>query len=59
MPEAIAVHYLDNLDAKLHIYIEKIRTDNDPASEWTDYVRGLDTKIYKRDVMNIRPPARS
>ncbi len=54
MPEAIAIHHLDNLDAKLHIYLERIRTDADPASEWTEYVRGLDTKIYKKDVMGIR-----
>lgn len=54
MPEAVAVHYLDNLDAKLHIFTERIRTDNDATSEWTEYVRGLDTKIYKRDVMGIR-----
>ncbi len=54
MPEAVALHYLDNLDAKLHIYTERIRNDNDPASEWTEYVRGIETKIYKRDVMGIR-----
>lgn len=58
MPEAVALHHLDNLDAKLHIYCEKIRGDNDPASEWTEYVRGLDTKIYKRDVLGVRGGAK-
>jgi 3'-5' exoribonuclease len=52
--EAVAVHYLDNLDAKLHMYLTRIKTDNDPASDWTEYVRSLDVKIFKKDVMGIR-----
>ena len=54
MPEAIAIHYLDNLDAKLHMYLDKIERDPDPASDWTQYVRSLETKIYKKDVMGTR-----
>lgn len=59
MPEAVAVHYLDNLDAKLNMYLSKIEGDNDPASEWTDYVKSLDVKIFKKDVMGIRKPPES
>jgi 3'-5' exoribonuclease len=55
--EAVAVHYIDNLDAKLNMYLTKINNDNDPASDWTEYVRSLDVKIFKRDVMGIRKPA--
>ncbi|MGQ9651602.1 MAG: 3'-5' exoribonuclease YhaM family protein [Phycisphaerae bacterium] len=54
MPEAVAVHYLDNLDAKLNMFITRIAADPDPASDWTEYVRGLDVKIFKKDVMGIR-----
>jgi 3'-5' exoribonuclease len=54
MPEAVAVHHLDNLDAKLNMYLGKIKSDPDPASDWTEYVRGLDVKIFKKDVMGIR-----
>lgn len=54
LPEAVAVHYLDNLDAKLNMYFNKIYGDNDPASDWTEYVRSLDVKIFKKDVMGIR-----
>ncbi len=54
LPEAVALHHLDNLDAKLHMYLNKIDSDNDPASDWTEYVRSLETKIYKKDVMGIR-----
>lgn len=55
MPEAVAVHHLDNLDAKLNMYLARIEADPDPASDWTEYVRGLDVKIFKKDVMGIRP----
>ena len=53
-PEAIAIHHLDNLDAKLHMFLRHIDDDPDPKSHWTKYVRGLDTRIYKRDVMGVR-----
>jgi 3'-5' exoribonuclease len=54
MPEAIAIHHIDNLDAKLQMYLQKIEADPDASSDWTEYIRGLDTKIYKKDVMGIR-----
>jgi 3'-5' exoribonuclease len=54
MPEAVAIHHLDNLDAKLNMYLTKIKSDPDPASDWTEYVRGLDVKIFKKDVMGVR-----
>jgi len=53
-PEAIAIHHLDNLDAKLNLYLSKIKNDPDPAGEWTEYVRAAETKIFKKDVLGIR-----
>ncbi|GAG00316.1 unnamed protein product, partial [marine sediment metagenome] len=46
-PEAIAVHYLDNIDAKLHLYLREIDADPDEQSHWTQFQRSLDTRIYK------------
>ena len=54
VPEAIALHHLDNLDAKLHQYVKQINADPDPQSNWTQYQRQLSTKIYKKDVMGVR-----
>jgi 3'-5' exoribonuclease len=54
LPEAIAIHHLDNLDAKLHMYLTKIRNDPDPASDWTEYVRSLETRIFKKDILGTR-----
>ncbi len=54
MPEAIAIHHLDNLDAKLHMYLHRIETDKDVDADWTGYLRSIETKLYKIDVLNIK-----
>lgn len=57
IPEAIAVHYLDNLDAKITMFLAEIENDRDPASHWTNFNRALETKVYKPDVMGVRKGA--
>ncbi len=54
VPEAAAIHYLDNLDAKVSMLVAEIENDPDPASQWTNYNRALETKVYKPDVMGAR-----
>jgi len=54
IPEAIAIHYLDNLDAKVHMFLAEIENHPDDASHWTNYNRALETKIFKPDVMGTR-----
>lgn len=54
IPEAAAVHYLDNLDAKVNMFLAEIENDPDPASHWTNYNRALETKIFKPDLMGTR-----
>ena len=51
----MAIHYLDNLDAKVNLFLAEIENDPDPASNWTNYNRALETKIYKPDVTGTRP----
>ncbi len=45
--EAIALHYLDNLDAKLHEFARTIADDPDGQSRWTPFVPRLDRKLFK------------
>jgi len=45
--EAVALHYLDNLDAKLEQVREQIQTAPDTESKWTPYVRSLERRLYK------------
>jgi len=50
-PEAIALHYLDNLDAKLELCRREIAEANatDPDANWTTYVRSLERRLFKAD----------
>lgn len=57
VPEAIAIHYLDNLDAKVNMFLAEIENDRDPASHWTNYNRAVETRIYKPDIMGVRGEA--
>jgi 3'-5' exoribonuclease len=46
-PEAIALHYLDNFDAKLHTFTRDIRQDPNPESAWTAFNQSLDRRLFK------------
>ncbi len=54
IPEAVAVHYLDNFDAKVNLFLAAIEDDRDPDSRWTEFQRAVETKIYKPDVTGTR-----
>lgn len=47
-PEAMALHYLDNLDAKMHMFFREIANDTDDDASFTSFQRQLDVRIYKR-----------
>ena len=46
-PEAIILHMIDNLDAKLHEFTRAIEDDPNGASHWTLFIPRLDRKIFK------------
>ena len=46
-PEAIALHQIDNLDAKLHEFTRAIRDDPNAKSNWTPFNPRLDRKLFK------------
>lgn len=45
--EAIALHHLDNLDAKMHSLGQLIREDANTDSSWTPYQAHLGRKLFK------------
>lgn len=45
--EAIALHLLDDLDAKVHGFDQLIREDTNSDSSWTTYHPNLGRKLYK------------
>lgn len=46
-PEAVALHSIDNLDAKLHEFTRAIQDDPNSGSHWTLFIPRLDRKIFK------------
>src|SRR5437764_15153476 len=49
-PEAIALHYLDNFDAKVHSFTRDIRDDRNQESAWTPYNQSLQRRLFKGSV---------
>ena len=45
--EAIALHYLDNLDAKMHSIGQLIKEDASGDSHWTSFQPSLNRKLFK------------
>jgi 3'-5' exoribonuclease len=45
--EAVALHYLDNLDAKLFSLGQLIRDDVNTDSNWTPFQANIQRKLYK------------
>jgi len=55
-PEALLVHYLDDLDGKLEAMFRAIREDSG-SGNWTPFSRNLDRMYYKRRWPAIPGPA--
>ena len=52
--EAVMVHYLDNLDAKLTMVFNAIEGDLDEKSDWTGWIPALETRVFKPDPTKSR-----
>jgi len=46
-PEAIALHHLDNLDAKVHTFVRDIEEDKNNATSWTPFSQSLQRRLFK------------
>ncbi|MBM4087545.1 MAG: HD domain-containing protein [Planctomycetes bacterium] len=46
--EAVALHHIDNLDAKIHAFHKAIQEDKNPASNWTEFNRMFDRRLFKK-----------
>ena len=45
--EAVALHHLDNLDAKIHHFQQLLRDDTNVDSSWTQFHHNLSRKLFK------------
>ena len=57
-PEAIAVHYIENLDAKLTMSLGACRGESAVGvdSNWTEYMKAFGGKMYRPDVARADLP---
>jgi 3'-5' exoribonuclease len=53
--EAMALHLLDNLDAKIHAYTREIRDDPSRESSWTPFQQSLGRRLFKGNVQAGAP----
>jgi 3'-5' exoribonuclease len=53
--EAVALHHLDNLDAKLHCFDQLMRDDPNVESGWTNFHHNLGRKLFKGEPERTRP----
>jgi 3'-5' exoribonuclease len=49
-PEAIAVHMIENMDAKLTMALGTCRSDEVGEGNWTEYMKAFGGKLYRPDV---------
>lgn len=54
-PEAIALHYLDNFDAKVHSFTRDIGEDRNATSAWTPFNPSLQRRLFKGSVDGAEP----
>jgi 3'-5' exoribonuclease len=54
-PEAIALHYLDNLDAKVHSFTRDITDDTNSTSAWTQFSPTLQRRLFKGTTNGAEP----
>jgi 3'-5' exoribonuclease len=51
-PEAIVLHQLDNLDAKVHEITRAISDDPNSESHWTPFMPRINRKLFKGSPSN-------
>ena len=51
-PEAVAVHFIENLDARMMMSLGATRGEAASGSEahWTEYMKAMNTRLYRPDV---------
>jgi 3'-5' exoribonuclease len=47
-PEALLVHMVDNLDAKMAGILEAVEQDGDQEQSWSPYSKMLERHVYRR-----------
>lgn len=54
-PEAIALHHLDNFDAKINSFGREIREDRNQTSAWTQFNPAMNRRLFKGALTGNEP----
>ena len=54
-PEAIAVHVIENMDAKLTMALSATREDEGTPTGWTEYLKAFNVRMFRPDVAVADP----
>jgi 3'-5' exoribonuclease len=56
-PEAIAVHFIENMDAKLMMSLQATRGESTTGEgSWTEYMKAFGVRLYRPDVSLVEDP---
>lgn len=50
--EALVLHMIDNLDAKVHQFSHAMASEANPGDNWTPFIPSLGRKLYKKALQN-------
>ncbi len=56
--EALLLHHIDDLDAKVNVFLNWIEKDKEDPSRWTSYLKLFDRYIFKPSFPLSSPPMR-
>ncbi len=57
--EALVLHMIDNLDAKVHQFAHAMNSEANPGDHWTPFIPSLGRKLYKKALQDQNKPAQS
>lgn len=56
-PEAMAVHCIENMDAKISMYLASTRGETGGEGNWTEYIKAAGGRLYRPDPAPADAPA--
>ncbi|MBA60923.1 MAG: CMP-binding protein [Planctomycetaceae bacterium] len=55
--EALVLHVIDNLDAKVHQFSHAMNSEANPGDNWTPFIPSLGRKLYKKAMRDRNQPS--
>ncbi|MEE2675828.1 MAG: HD domain-containing protein [Planctomycetota bacterium] len=55
--EALVLHMIDNLDAKVHQFSQAMSSEANPGDNWTPFIPSLGRKLYKKALQDQNNPS--